>query len=160
MRKEILTGLRDKLKAYLPEFKHIIGVKDTIAQSDYPFISYVYSGESPEGDNETVLRIHLYFGILQKDFDKENGEYLGHTQILQLIETIKAFIYNNRTFAPYVMDSYIDRIATDGGLQHPRYEGEIILFVRAYDRVVEPEPLTKVITVENPDGETISEVSS
>ena len=160
MRKEILTELRDKLKVYLPEFKHIIGVKDTIAQSDYPFISYVYSGETPEGDNQTRLRIHLYFGILQKEFDKVKGEYLGHTQILQLIETIKSFIYSNKTFTPYIMDSYIERIATDGGLQHPRYEGEIILSVIAYDRIPEEEPLAKVITVEDAQGNVSSEVSS
>jgi len=158
MRKEILYSLRDKLKAYFPDFTHIIGVRDVIKQSDYPFISYVYTGEQPEGDNQTVLRIHLYFGILQKSFDTTTDEYKGHSDILQVIEDIKAFIYKNRVFAQYVLDSKIERIATDGGLQHPKYEGEIILLIKALDKPPKTEPKATKITVLNTNDNILSEV--
>ena len=149
MRLEVLKEIRNKLKQVedFKNFNHIIGVKNSIAQSDYPFISYIYTGETPEGDNQTILKIHLYFGVMNPSFDEENKEYRGHNEIISVVEKIKSFIYKNRIFAPYVMDSWIERIATDGGIQHPRYEGEIILSVRLFDKPY-TEPLTKKIEFE------------
>ena len=160
MRQKVLYNLRNLIKSYIPSFTHIIGVKDNIKQSDYPFISYVYTGEQAEGNDEVVLTLNVYFGILQKDFDKEGNVFSGQIQILDVIEAIKLAIYSKRAFAPWIIDSYIERIETDGGFEHPRYHGEMILKVRALEKLPEPQVLVKRISVFDKENNLISEVES
>lgn len=155
MRENILRGIMNLLKQELPEFTHLIGVKKAVPQSEYPFLSYVYAGEEPSG-NKTELRIHLYFGIFNNNIRDDAFE--GHIEILNLIERIKRCLYYNRLFAEYVLDSYVDRVATDGGLQHPRYEAEMVVKVIALDIKPEQEYLTTRITFLDKDDVLLSDI--
>ncbi len=145
MRAEVLFALRDLLRANFQDFKVIIGVQKNIPQSDYPFIAVIYAGEQEIDSLYSDLKIHIYTGIINKEYDGK--VYKGQIEILSVIERLYETILQNPLFHKAVRDVSIEKIGTDAGIQHPIYEAEVILTVRVYKSTQEAK--VKRITMED-----------
>lgn len=142
MRFEVLSNLRDRLRNHEPltdylaehypdaEPNWFIGAKLKPAADEFPYIAVAPIQEDKEKAPSVArtARVSILYGVNEDAVT--DGVYAGIRRVAEIGEMILAALAVQPIGTPPVTWDGEAQSRSDAGLQHPFYEGEIVISVR------------------------------